>query len=291
MGCPCEIALYTESLSKARCGFGIGETEAHRLDMKYSHYRVNSYLAYMQTCAAQTGGFDVDSETAALLNFAQTQFEISKGLFDITTRTISALWDRVKSIPGEQQIRAALERTGWGLVIWHPPRLEIPEGLTFDLGGIVKEYAVDRVAGLLLKAGFRSGYVDMGGDQYFLGPHPYGKPWKVGIQNPKSTGRPIALVDFYAGGVATSGDYERYSEIDGKRYGHIINPRTGWPTNLDPGGVSAISILGPSCLLAGSVSTLAMLLPSEESKSFLEQSGLHWLAIGTDQTISGTITH
>lgn len=289
MGCPCEIKLYAETGAIARHGFKSAETEVHRLDLKYSHYREDSHLARMQKWAARPGGVDVDGETAALFNYAQTQFDISEGMFDITTRALSALWDSIKTIPDEQQICAALKKTGWDRVQWNGRNLQVPAGLEFDLGGVVKEYAVDRAAGLLIKAGFRSGYVDLGGDLYFLGPHPDGRPWKVGIRNPVKKNDPVAAVDLYSGGLASSGDYERYSEIDGSRYGHIISPRTGWPVGPGACGLSAVSTLAPSCLLAGSVSTLAMLFPSEKGISFLKQSGLRWLSIGADQAINGTL--
>jgi len=228
-------------------------TEVHRLDLKYSHYREDSYLARMQERAARPEGVEVDGETAGLLNYAETQFKISGGLFDISTRRLSALWDRIKSIPEKRQISAALEKTGWHRVQWKAPGLKIPEGMELDLGGMVKEYAADRAAGLLLKAGFRSGYVDLGGDLHFLGPHPDGRPWKVGIRNPEKKRGAVAAVDLYSGGLATSGDYERFSTIDGRRYGHIINPRTGWPVNPGATGLSAVSSVAPHCLVAGSV--------------------------------------
>lgn len=287
MGCPCEIKLYAASAPQAGKGFGLAAKEVQRLDLKYSHYREDSYLARLQVKAAQPGGVEVDGETAALLNYAETQFKISEGMFDITTRRISALWDRIKSIPGEGQIAAALRKTGWRRVQWNGHTLDILAGMEFDLGGIVKEYAADRAAVLLLNAGFRSGYVDLGGDLHFLGPHPDGRPWKAGIRNPDKKSDPVAAVDVCSGGLASSGDYERYSEIDGIRYGHIINPRTGRPVNPDSAGLSAVSSLAPSCLLAGSVATLAMLLPRDKAISFLTQSGLRWLAIRAAQDRTG----
>jgi thiamine biosynthesis lipoprotein len=287
MGCPCEIKLYAESGPQARQGFGLAAREVQRLNLKYSHYRKDSYLAQMQVRAEQPGGVEVDRETAALFNYAETQFDISEGMFDITTRPLSALWDRIKSIPGEGQIAAALRKTGWRRLQWNGCTLKIPTGMEFDLGGIVKEYAADRAALLLLKAGFRSGYVDLGGDLHVLGPHPDGRPWKVGIRNPGRKNEPVAAVNLRSGGLASSGDYERYSEIDGIRYCHIINPRTGWPVNPGSSGLSAVSSLAPSCLLAGSVSTLAMLMLREKAISFLTQSGLRWLAISAVQNRNG----
>jgi len=284
MGCPCKIKIYAESVTLARDGFDLVEKEVQRLNLKYSHYREDSYLSRMQQWAARPCGTDVDEETSALLNYAETQFRISDGMFDITTRCLSSLWDRMEKIPDESRIRAALESTGWDRVQWNGRRLKIPPGLRFDLGGLVKEYAADRSAGLLIKVGFRSGYVDLGGDLHFLGPHPDGKPWRVGIRNPAGGNIPVAAVDVRSGGLASSGDYERYSEINGQRYSHMINPRTGWPLNSTVDGLSAVSVLAPSCLLAGSVSTIVMLLGRKKGIQLLEQSGLRWLAIPSNTT-------
>jgi len=290
MGCPCEVKIYAETASQAAMGFDLAETEVHRLDLKYSHYREDSYLARIQTRAAQPGGTVIDEETAALLSYAETQFRISDGMFDITTRCLSTLWDHALSVPEESQLKAALEKTGWKRVELNGSRLKIAPGMQFDLGGIVKEYAADRSAGLLKKAGFQAGYVDLGGDLYFLGPHPDGRPWRAGIRNPEDRTRPIATVEVFTGGLASSGDYERYKEIDGVRYCHIVNPQTGWPVSSDSEGITAVSVLAPSCLLAGSVSTLAMLLSRKKGIHFLEQSGLLWFAIPSTRRQANTIS-
>jgi len=279
MGCPCEVNLYAESKLRARRGFDLAELETRRLDQKYSHYRADSYLARIQRQAQCSGGVTIDGETASLLDYAETQFEISGGMFDITTRRLSALWDRVESSPTQRRLNNALHKTGWEKVRRKGFNLKLIPGMEFDLGGIVKEYAVDRVAGLLIKAGFESGYVDLGGDMHFLGPHPNGKPWRAGIRNPVNRSDPIAIVDLNSGGLASSGDYERYSEIDGSRYGHIIDPQTGWPVNFGDAGLSSVSVLAPSCLVAGSMATLSMLLPRSRGVPFLEQSGLSWFAV------------
>ncbi len=161
--------------------------------------------------------------------------------------------------------------------------------MSFDLGGMVKEYAADRAAVILKKAGFRSGYVDLGGDLHILGPHPDGQPWRAGIRDPLSEGKVLAAVEVGSGGLASSGDYERFSEIDGQRYGHIINPITGWPVSTGDGHLTAVSAVAPSCLLAGSVTTLAMLAGADRGLTLLGESGLSWLAVGSKGLVSGTL--
>jgi thiamine biosynthesis lipoprotein len=285
MGCPCEIQLYARSRNDALAAFGQAESEVHRLDGKYSHYRDDSELQRIQQKAARTGGVKVDRETAALLDYAQTQFEVSGGLFDVTAGALSALWNQVEELPHEQQIKKALEQTGWRRLGWDGERLKAPAGLCLDLGGVVKEYAADRAARILKNLGFASGYADLGGDLHFMGPHPDGRGWQTSIRHPDGGKQAIASIEVQSGGLASSGDYERYSEIDGKRYGHIINPQTGWPVS----GLAAVSVLAPSCLVAGSVSTLAMLASVDDGLSLLRESGLPWLAVHRDFRVEGTL--
>ena len=290
MGCPCELQFYAESAVSGRDGIELATGEVLRLDQKYSHYRDDSLISAIQIQAAQAGGVVVDPETAALLDYADTQYHVSGGLFDVTARSLSALWDRITSIPRQDEIDQALGKCGWEQVAWDGRTLEIPAGLAFDLGGIVKEYAADRVAGILKQAGIQSGSIDLGGDLHILGPHPDGAPWQAGIRNPDSSGNAIASIEIRSGGLASSGDYERFSEIDGKRYGHIINPKTGWPVSESDESLASVSVLAPSCLLAGSVSTLAMLAGAEKGLDLLGESGLPWLAVGYDGLIHGTLS-
>jgi len=282
MGCPCEIGVFSADAKQAESAMAGAENEVHRLDKKYSHFREDSYITRLQITARQAGGVEVDTETASLLDYAATQFEISQGLFDITAGRLARLWHRRESLPSDTELSSALRLTGWAKLQWQSPRLSMPKGMQLELGGIVKEYAADRAALLLRRNGMHSAYVELGGDIHITGPRADGKPWNMGIRNPDQqrhqTGTAMAGIPVNCGGLATSGDYERASIIDGKRYGHIINPTTGWPVN----SFQCVSVLAPSCLLAGSLSTLAMLMCHEDGLNMLDESGLTWLARGTN---------
>jgi thiamine biosynthesis lipoprotein len=273
MGCPAEICLYAPSANKARAGFKLAEAECRRLDLKYSHYRADSYLVHLQKQASLHRGCPVDEETASLLDMAAVLYEESGGRFDITAGGLTALWERCEDLPGAAEIDAVLSRTGWHRVRWDGAALRLPPGLRLDLGGLVKEYAADRAAHLLKVSGFDSGFVELGGDLNVLGPHPGGAGWHIGIRNPRGPGV-LAGLNVRRGGLATSGDFERCTIIDGLRYGHIIDPVSGWPVR----GLALASVVAPSCLLAGAVSTLAMLTEAGEGLDFLAESGLPWLA-------------
>lgn len=273
MACPAELCVYARSAAEARSALAVAIRESSRLDRKYSHYREDSELAILQHSASRPGGKRVDGETAALLDFAACQFQQSEGRFDITAGHLTRLWEQVPQIPSDPEIAAALLMTGWHRVAWDGRTLILPAGMHLNLGAIVKEYAADRIALLLRRQGFESGYVDLGGDLHFIGPHPDGRPWQVGIRHPRAVGA-MAGLGIRSGGLATSGDYERFRLHAGRRYSHILDARSGWPV----AGLASVSVLAPCCLLAGAVSTLAMLLDKYAGLELLAESGLCWLA-------------
>src|SRR5437763_4628208 len=141
--------------------------------------------------------------------------------------------------------------------------------MELDLGGVVKEYAVDRVAALLLDRGVESGIVNLGGDVRILGPRPGGEAWRVGIRHHRLQDGVAALVEMERGALASSGDYERCIMIEGIHYGHILNPRTGWPVRE----LAAVSVIADLCLVAGSGATIAM-LKDDDGILWLDQLGV-----------------
>jgi len=146
--------------------------------------------------------------------------------------------------------------------------------MELDFGGFGKEYAADRAASVLLAAGCKHGYVNLAGDFRMLGPKADQSPWMIGIKHPRKLDEVIATIPLTGGALATSGDYERYMEVNGKHYCHILNPHTGMPASY----WQSVSVLAPLALVAGSYSTIAMLL-EEEGLEFLQRSGLPFLAV------------
>jgi thiamine biosynthesis lipoprotein len=139
---------------------------------------------------------------------------------------------------------------------WKSPRLTFTlPGMEFDFGGIGKEYAADRAAAVCKDLGVEHGLINLAGDISVIGPGPDGQPWPVDINHPRRPEMSIADVSIERGSLATSGDYERFIEVNGKRYCHILDPATGWPAS----GLSSVSVAAAQCLVAGSISTIAML--------------------------------
>lgn len=287
MGSPCELQLWAGSRGEAEHFLAAARAEVERLEAKYSRYRPASLLSRINASAGDAGGVEVDDETARLLDYVQTCFETSSGLFDPTSGILRRAWD-LKSgrVPVQSELDALLARTGWSRVGWRPPRLVLPlPGMELDFGGFVKEYAADRAAELCRGLGARHGLVDLGGDLSLVGPHPDGSPWRVGIRHPLRRDGVLARVDLFAGGIATSGDYERFMIVAGRRYGHILDPRTGWPVE----GLAGVSVVASHCLIAGTASTVAMLKGAAEGPRFLADLGLPHVHMTQEGVAGGTL--
>lgn len=271
MGTPCEIQLFVQDEARARLLANMVIADVQRLEARYSRYRGDSLLSAINQAAAHRGGISVDEETASLLNYANTCYQQSDGLFDITSGILRRAWRfELGRLPDQTQIRNLLKKVGWHKLRWKAPRLAFPTaGMELDFGGIVKEYAVDRAAALCRNAGARHGVINLGGDVKLIGPRPDGKPWRIGISHPRHQGAVLETLLLAEGAVASSGDYERCLIVDGVRYGHVLNPKTGWPARH----LAAVSVIGDFCVVAGSASTIAM-LKEEQGPAWLQEMGL-----------------
>lgn len=271
MGSPCELRLYSHRADEARIAAAAARAAIDRLEQRYTRYRPDSLTSRINDAAGRAERIEVDEETAGLLDYAAQAHAQSGGRFDITSGVLRRAWDfRSGRLPAETQIQALLPLVGWPQVEWTRPWLRLPRaGMELDFGGFVKEYAADAAAQACTAHGIAHGLVELGGDIRVIGPHPDGAPWRVGVRHPRDPGKPLAMVDMLAGGLASSGDYERFMIVDGRRYAHILDPRSGWPVE----GLAAVSVLAPSCLLAGTASTIAM-LQGVEGKAWLQTLGL-----------------
>ncbi|MDD1622891.1 MAG: FAD:protein FMN transferase [Methylococcaceae bacterium] len=286
MGTPCEIQLFAKSHTSAKRIAEIAIADVRRLEARYSRYRSDSLLSKINKVAASGGEISVDAETAGLLNYAATCHEQSAGLFDISSGILRQAWQFAEGqLPDQTQIEGLLEKVGWHKLYWEAPLLAFPiAGMELDFGGIVKEYAVDRAAALCLNAGARHGIINLGGDIKLIGPRPDGNPWRVGIAHPRQPGSVLETLLLNQGAVASSGDYERCIVVEGVRYGHVLNPKTGWPVRH----LASVSVVGDLCVVAGSASTIAM-LKEEEGPAWLEAMGLPHLWVDVHGNSGGSL--
>ena len=275
MASACEVRLAARDQSEANDLAQAAITEVRRIETKYSRYRADSVIGRIN---AQAGGDAValDAETEALLHYARTLYDHSEGRFDITSGVLRRAWDfRSGQVPDADTLAPLLALIGWPKAVFGDHALRLPRaGMEIDFGGFGKEYAADRAAGVLQALGVRHGYVNLGGDLYVIGPQPDGQPWMIAIQDPRQANGVAASIPVSAGGLATSGDYERYFEAGGQRYCHVLDPASGMPVRH----WRSVSVLAPAAIAAGSYATIAMLM-QQDGLDFLQASGLAYLAI------------
>ncbi|CAB1275110.1 FAD:protein FMN transferase [Candidatus Nitrosacidococcus tergens] len=288
MGSPCELQIYAKSKIKAERAINQIIEDINRIENLYSRYKPKSFLSQINQVAAIGGHISVDHETQGLLNYAATCYVQSDGLFDITSGILRQAWNfKSGIIPSNRDIQALLNRIGWEKLRWEPPVLIFPlAGMEIDFGGIVKEYTADRVAALAQQAGIKGGLVNLGGDIKIIGPRVDGNPWCIGIRHPEQKGVAIRKVLLHQGAVASSGDYERYLLFNEVRYGHILNPKTGWPVQ----NLIAVTVVNDLCVVAGSASTIAM-LKEEEGKQWLKNLGLSYFWVDSKNSTGGTLNN
>ncbi len=212
-------------------------------------------------------GLSMDEETAKLLDFAETCYQISDGLFDITSGILGKAWsfDGGDNIPGQADIDPLLELIGWHKVSWRNPQLTLPANMQIDFGGIGKEYAVDRVLGLIMQQTDKPMLVNFGGDLRASRPRQSSQPWVTGIDLPGFSAADYHSLQLYRGALATSGDAYRFLQKDGVRYSHVLNPLTGWPIE---NAARSVTVCAENCVEAGMLSTIA-LLQGPQAKDFL----------------------
>jgi FAD:protein FMN transferase len=305
MASSCEVLVDGGDEAHAQRLAELAQAEALRIERKYSRYRADSELSRWHAQAAAHPGepVEVDDESAGLLDLAALCHGMSGGLFDISSGVLREVWrfDGSDRVPEPAAVARVAARVGWHRVGWQRPRLTLPVGMELDLGGLGKEYAADRVLGLLRAQTDRPLLVNLGGDLVASGTRSGGLPWYVGIEpveghahagsqtGPQtapqtaadaaprvaSSGDPATgLIALRGGALATSGDARRYLLKDGVRYSHILDPRTGWPVRDAPRSVTVGEPTRPETSL---VDPLAMLQGAGAEALLLAQSLPHWV--------------
>lgn len=286
MGGPCRLRIDCDDPAEADHAIGVAEAEVQRLESKYSRYLSGSLTSEINRRAGSGQAVAIDPETFGLLNYAQTLWQESDGLFDLTSGVLRRAWDFKSSrLPSQAEVNQLLPLVDWPGVEWGEQAVLLPrKGMELDFGGCVKEYACDSVARVLQEAGIGNALVDLSGDMVAMSNAVRGQPWQIGIRHPGDSDRAIAQIPLSNAGLASSGNYERYMVVEGRRYGHILNPQSGWPVQ----GLACVSVVADQCLVAGSSATIAMLKPEKEALNWLDSLGLPWLAVDAQFKSYGT---
>jgi FAD:protein FMN transferase len=266
MASPCEVRLDAADEAVVLAAGRAAEAEALRIERKFSRYREDSVVGRIN--ASGGAPVEVDAETAHLFNFATQCFELSGGRFDITSGVLRRIWrfDGSDRLPNARQISEVRALVGWDKASWRAPVLTLPAGMEIDLGGIGKEYAVDRALALVQAIAPAPALVNFGGDLRVSGPRAGGAPWLVAIESVDAEGHAAGVLELHEGALATSGDARRFLLKDGIRYGHILDPRSGRPAS---GAPRSVTVASRTCVEAGMIATMAM-LQGRRAEAFLK---------------------
>jgi FAD:protein FMN transferase len=277
------LQLYASSEAHADRAARAAIADVLRIEAKFTRYRDDSVTAAINRQAG-AGPVAIDDETASLLRYADRCHALSGGRFDLTSGALRRAWDfkrRPALVPTDDEVAAARERVGWDRVEWSDREIRLPvAGMELDFGGIGKEYAADRAAAICRDHGIVHGLVNLGGDVRVIGSQPGGAPWRVGIRHPRNADAVIGTVEIHDGAVATSGDYERYFIVDGRRYCHLLDARTGWPVEH----WQSVTVIAPLATVAGSYATIAMLL-ERDALAFVKQQDVEALLVAADGSL------
>ena len=268
MASPCELLIETQDSMLANHLTSIAYTETKRIEQKFSRYLPSNTMANINH--SQGRPVAIDNEIYRLLEFANSCFELSEGMFDITSGVLRKAWkfDGSDNLPNPEAVKDLMPYIGWQKVKYNQSAITLTQGMELDFGGIGKEYAVDCVAKLCAEhAPSKSVVVNFGGDIQVTRARSNKQPWHIGIESLENDKNATNILKIISGGLATSGDARRYLLKNGKRYSHILNPKTGYPLEAAP---RSITVVAPHCIQAGLLATLA-LLNGPQAETFLVQ--------------------
>ena len=253
-------------------------------EARYSRFIPDSLIGRINTAAGEHW-VETDAQADRLFSFCEDLFFFTRGAFDPTALPLIQLWNwkaHPPVVPSETALETARALVGWNKVERRPGGVFLPRpGMSIDLGGIGKEYAVDCLMSIAIHRGIGNVLVDLGQDVRARGAPPEAKFWWIGLEDPAQPGKCWTGVAVTDHAVATSGDYFRHFTSNGRRYGHIIDPRTGYPVD---NGCRAVSAIAPSCTIAGLLTTTAFILGPKEGLELIETHQGAAGAITTDST-------
>jgi thiamine biosynthesis lipoprotein len=285
LGTACEISFSAESSSQAEAFRKRSLSWVRNFETRYSRYLPESLISQINQNAGIGKVVSINEEDLRLFKLCDTLHFFTEGLFDPTTLPLSLLWDfkaKKPQIPDQQKIDYAISKINWKKVVFKDQLVSLPEvGMGIDFGGFGKEFAVDRVIEIAQEHNIEDIIVNFGGDLRTLGSPPDSDHWVVGIENPNQPGQARFTLLANNLAVATSGNYQRFFELGGKRYGHLLDHRTGYPT---PSSNLSATVIANSCLEAGILATCSLLDDRYQGLSMIDRyfsaEGCVWSANG-----------
>jgi thiamine biosynthesis lipoprotein len=271
MGSRFDITVVSKDTVEAKKNIDLAVKEITRIENLLSEWRPETPVSQINKFA----GIQPVKVPVELINLTKTAIYFSKitnGAFDISIAAMDKIWKfdgSMKSMPTANEIKNSVRNVGYKNIIINEKENTIflrNKGMKIGFGSIGKAYAAEKAKELLLKNGVKSGIINAAGDISTWGKQINGKDWLIGVQNPFEPDGIEEVLKMNANAVVTSGSYEKYAEIEGKRFSHIINPKTGIPSS----GLVSVTIVGPDATTANGISTSIMVLGLEKGKKLLK---------------------
>jgi len=281
MGTAITVELWSDERDAGEAAITAVMDEMHRIDRTMSPHKPTSELSIVNRDAA-TRAVPVSHEMARLIARAADFSRLSSGAFDITFAAVGQLYDyRQRVKPSEAALAAARAAVGWHNLVLDSQARTVRfarPGMRIDLGGFAKGHAIDNAAAILRGRGIAHAMVSAGGDSRVIGDR-RGRPWTIGVRDPRQTGQVVAMLPLEDVSISTSGDYERYFDAEGVRFHHVIDPSTG----KSPSCIQSVTILANDGLTCEALSKIVFVLGVERGLTLIEsQRGVDAVVVDGD---------
>ncbi|WP_082434913.1 FAD:protein FMN transferase [Pedobacter sp. Hv1] len=272
MGSRFDITIIDKDSAAAEANIDVVIAEVTRIENLISDWRPYTQVSKVNQNAG-IAPVKVDKEVFELTQRAIKLSKLTGGAFDISFAAMDRIWKfdgSMVKMPTPEAIKKSVEKVGYQNIILDQKNSTIflkLKGMKIGFGALGEGYAADRCREMMLAKGVKAGIVNGSGDMNTWGKQPDGTPWNIGITNPKNTNELMAIVPLAHGAVVTSGSYEKFVVFNGKRYAHIINPKTGYPAT----GLCSVTVFGPSAEMANGLSTSIMVMGKKAGLQLLKR--------------------
>jgi len=263
-GSPCNITFYYIGDQRAKEIIDVIDLELIRLDSLLNYFSETSLVTELNRHSRVKAPGDI----VFLVSLCDSVSRLTDGLFDITVAPLLEVWGFYrgeKKIPLSDEIVRTKRLVDYRRVRTKGDSIIIDPGMRIDFGGIAQGYAADRAALILRQRHVKSAIIDIGGEVLAIGSSPQGRPWRVGIRNPRNKGI-IETIELQDRAVSTSGDYEKFFIVDNKRYSHIINPKSGLPAQE----FASVTVIADNAAYADAMSTAIAVMGPTRGADFLD---------------------
>jgi thiamine biosynthesis lipoprotein len=274
MGTEVTITVAARSTDEGKAAIEAGMAELRRLDAMMSLYKDDSELARVNFAAGKHP-VKVSPEMIEVVEAARKISDLTDGAFDVTIGPLVVLWQlRLKegAAPTDEELANVLTRVNYKNIVTGKKASTLflrNAGMIMDLGGVAKGYAADKAAEALRARGIENGIVALAGDIRVMGRRPDNSPWRIGVQHPRERDKTLTVLELSDRSISTSGDYERFRIVKKKRYHHIIDPRTGKPSE----GMESVTVIGDNGVLIDPLTTALFIVGPEKGLALVKKLG------------------